>query len=82
MPNQPGFGALMAIIFCPYMEFKLDAEKTRYVSILCGLGYNEEAKRPIYEEHDMCFNLDAEISTDDIETVFIFNCYLEKPSFF
>lgn len=69
MPNIPGFGALMALIFAPYCEFFRDKYKSRYVAILCGLGEHPITKQPIYSEHDAVFNLDTEIDVDDIENV-------------
>lgn len=59
----------MAMIFCPTMELKRDATSTRYSSIVAGLGWDAHRKKPIYEENDLTFNLDVEITPDDIEKV-------------
>lgn len=67
MPNIRGFGAMMALIFCHTMEIKRNDEKTKYVALRTGLGFVED--RPIFEEHDIIFNLDTEISLDDIQEV-------------
>lgn len=72
MPNIRGFGPLMALIFCPTMEIKRDKSKSRYIAIRTGLGYDEVKQRPIFEEHDIVFNLDVEIFLEDIEEVWIF----------
>ena len=69
MPNVPGFAALMAMIFCPYMELLQDSTKSQYVSVLCGLGYDKVTKQPYYADHDISLNLDAEITTADLELV-------------
>lgn len=69
MPNIPGFGALMALIFSPYCEFFRDKCKSRYVAILCGLGEHPINKQAVYGEHDVIFNLDTEIDVDDIQRV-------------
>lgn len=69
MPNIPGFGPLMALIFSPHCEFFRDKYKSRYVSIICGLGQHPKNKYPLYAEHDSVFNLDCEIDVDDIEKV-------------
>lgn len=66
LPCIAGFGALMALIFCPCAELRPDAERTRIVSVLCGLGWNAAAGRPVYEEHDVRFELDVELSGDDL----------------
>lgn len=67
MPNIRGFGALMALIFCPTIEMKRNDEKTKYVALRTGLGYEND--QPIFEEHDIIFNLDSEITLDDIQEV-------------
>lgn len=69
MPDIRGFGPLMALLFSPTMELKRDKGKYRYTSILTGLGYDPEKKRPIYDEHDMIMHLDVVITTEDIEKV-------------
>lgn len=69
MPNIPGFGPLMAMIFSPTCEFFRDKYKSRYVAILCGLGINPINKQPMFSEHDAVFNLDTEIDVDDISSV-------------
>lgn len=69
MPNIRGFGPLMALIFCPTMQVKCNEEKTHYTAIRTGLGYDNEKNRPIFEEHDMVFDLDVEITRHDFELV-------------
>lgn len=66
MPNIPGFGALMALVFAPLAELKPDALRTRYVSVLCGLGQNREAGRPAFAEHDVHFELDVTLNATDV----------------
>lgn len=73
MPNIRGFGPLMALIFCPTMHVKCDKEKTHYTAIRTGLGYDNAKNRPVFEEHDIVFNLNVEISQHDIEIVRVFN---------
>lgn len=71
MPNIRGFGPLMALIFCPTMQVKRNKEWTHYTAIRTGLGYHNEKNRPVFEEHDMVFNLNVEITQHDIELVCI-----------
>lgn len=66
MPNIAGFGALMALVFSPMAQLKPDALRSRYVSVLCGLGWNREAGRPVYGEHDVRFELDVELNATDV----------------
>lgn len=69
MPNIPGFAQLMALIFCPYMEMQQDSNRSRYVSMLCGLGASPTENRPMFEEHDLQLDLNVDISTEDLEDV-------------
>lgn len=69
MPNIPGFAPLMALLFCPTMEINRDPTKSRYSSILTGLGFDPATNKSLYEEHDMIFCLDAEITQSDLEII-------------
>lgn len=69
MPNIPGFGPLMALLFSPYCEFFRDRYKSRYVAILCGLGQHPVTNESMYSEHDVRLNLDADIGVEDIQNV-------------
>lgn len=67
LPSIRGFGALMAMIFAPRMHLKRDAAKTRFVSVLTGLGFNE--KGPIFPQHDNIFHLDFALDEYDLNHV-------------
>ncbi|KAH8417162.1 hypothetical protein KR222_005196 [Zaprionus bogoriensis] len=69
MPNIHGFGALMTMLFCPTMQIKCNPERTKYVSLLAGLGFNPETMEPYFEEHDLVVNLDVNILKDDIRII-------------
>lgn len=69
LPSIRGFGPMMAALFCPKMEMKRDREKSRIISILTGLGYDKDADRPLFEEHDSVFHLDVEFDQDDFHMV-------------
>lgn len=71
MPNIRGFAPLMALCFCPTMQVKCNQEKTHYTAIRTGLGYDSEKNRPMFEKHDIVFNLDVEITQHDIDCVCI-----------
>lgn len=60
---------MVAAIFCPKLELKRDEIKSRYISLLTGLGCNRETSRPVFEEHDTVFSLDVEFTTQDISEV-------------
>ncbi|EDW66733.1 probable ATP-dependent RNA helicase spindle-E [Drosophila virilis] len=69
MPNIHGFGALMAMLFCPTMQIKCNKDRTKYVCLLAGLGFDPETLEPYFAEHDMVINLDVTILRDDIRII-------------
>ncbi|XP_059618224.1 probable ATP-dependent RNA helicase spindle-E [Phlebotomus argentipes] len=69
MPNIPGILPLMALIFCPKAEFFRNADNSRFISILTGLGTLPGSKVPMFEEHDLQIPLDVKIDHDDIECI-------------
>ncbi|KAI9577311.1 hypothetical protein GQX74_013020 [Glossina fuscipes] len=69
MPNIHGFCALMTLLFCPTMQLKCNKEHTKYVSIIAGLGCDEETFESLYKEHDIVLNLDVDLLPDDIELI-------------
>lgn len=77
MPNIPGFGALMALIFASKMNIMRGADKYHYISILTGLGYDENKGMALFQEHDCVIPLDVVLSKTDVVKVrpFEFNSY-------
>lgn len=69
LPSIRGFGALMAIIFCPSLDLKRDKWKSRYISARTGLGFNEKKGCPYFVEHDTVIPLDFELDEKDLEHV-------------
>ncbi|XP_055384477.1 probable ATP-dependent RNA helicase spindle-E [Condylostylus longicornis] len=70
MPNIKGFAPLMVLMFSPKMEMRRNKNKTRFSSILCGLGSHEnDPRRSLFPEHDILLNLNVEISENDIEII-------------
>lgn len=69
LPNIRGFGALMAIIFCPALDLKRDKYNSRYISARTGLGYNDEKGCPYFAEHDTVIPLDFELDENDLVQV-------------
>lgn len=69
LPSIRGFGVLMAMIFAPRMHLKRDPARTRFTSVLTGLGFNE--KGAIFPQHDNVFHLDFALEEDDLNYVSI-----------
>ena len=53
--------------------FRVNPEKTRYTGVICGLGQDEDTGCPIYPEHDIEIEFDANIGYEDIMKVFDFS---------
>uniref|UniRef100_A0A182VRC5 Probable ATP-dependent RNA helicase spindle-E n=1 Tax=Anopheles minimus TaxID=112268 RepID=A0A182VRC5_9DIPT len=66
MPNIPGLPVLMALIFAPTCLLKKDADETRVVGLLAGLGVDPHTGASIYPEHDMSLAVDIGIDEEDI----------------
>uniref|UniRef100_A0A182RT96 Probable ATP-dependent RNA helicase spindle-E n=1 Tax=Anopheles funestus TaxID=62324 RepID=A0A182RT96_ANOFN len=66
MPNIPGLPVLMALIFAPTCLLKKDADETRIVGLLAGLGVDPRTGASIYPEHDMSLAVDIGIDEEDI----------------
>uniref|UniRef100_A0A1A9WJJ3 Probable ATP-dependent RNA helicase spindle-E n=1 Tax=Glossina brevipalpis TaxID=37001 RepID=A0A1A9WJJ3_9MUSC len=69
MPNIHGFGALVTMMFCPTMQIKRNKSRTKYVTILAGLGYDQNTLEPLYGQHDLVLNLDVELDMEDFKLV-------------
>ncbi|XP_044744588.1 probable ATP-dependent RNA helicase spindle-E [Coccinella septempunctata] len=69
MPNIPGFPFLMAMLFCPQMEPKLNPSTGGVSSLLCGLGLHENSTKPCFAAHDMLLILDTEINEEIVNLI-------------
>lgn len=67
MPNIPP--VLLALIFCPAANLRRDQNKTRFVSLLTGLGFDEKRQQPFFGERDALLNIDFELTKDDVEAI-------------
>ncbi|PSN47186.1 putative ATP-dependent RNA helicase spindle-E [Blattella germanica] len=69
MPNIHGLASLIPLIFAPFIELRVNKDRTRYTGALCGLGYHQEINEPIFPEHDMEITFDTEITVNDLENI-------------
>ena len=78
MPNSPGMGALLAMIFAPRVEMRTDTHYKKYTGCLMGLGDRKKAwdkwpdveeRRPYFAEHDIELKFDVEIDEEDLALV-------------
>lgn len=80
LPELPGMGPLLAMIFSPVLEMRANQERTKYTGFVAGLGFRHRdwgrhkrsgvGQEPdvvaYYSEHDMEVILDVEVSKEDI----------------
>nr|CAD7200042.1 unnamed protein product [Timema douglasi] len=69
MPNIHGFPALMALLFAPRAEIRVNDTRTKYIGALCGLGYDIDTDMPLFPEHDMEVRFDVEINIQDLQDI-------------
>ncbi|XP_035715225.1 ATP-dependent RNA helicase TDRD9 isoform X2 [Folsomia candida] len=70
MPSVPGLLSLMAMLFAPKIELRIDVRQTKYTGVLCGLGSApHEPDLPIYPDHDVEIIFDTVIDDDDIDSI-------------
>lgn len=71
MPHIYGFSAIMAALFAPIIEVHRDKAKTRYTSILCGLGAKKRkgVVRSRFEEHDLSIPFDVSMQEEDMQNI-------------
>uniref|UniRef100_A0A182JZG9 Probable ATP-dependent RNA helicase spindle-E n=1 Tax=Anopheles christyi TaxID=43041 RepID=A0A182JZG9_9DIPT len=69
MPNIPGLPALMTLIFAPTCLLKKDADGTRVVGLVAGLGIDPRTGGSMYPEHDVSLAVDISIDDNDIADI-------------
>jgi len=70
MPSVPGLLPLLAMLFAPKIELRVDLRQTKYTGVLCGLGTApNEPDLPIYPDHDVEIVFDTNIDDEDIDLV-------------
>ena len=68
MPHLPGIACLLSLMFSPIAEVRPSNDKTRYTSILTGLGCDKNRK-PFYGEHDCLIHVDVELDLKDFDMI-------------
>lgn len=69
MPNIPGLDVILALIFAPTAELRRDKTKSKFISVLTGLGYDENLKRPYYAERDASLLIDVCLTEEDLDRI-------------
>lgn len=68
MPNIPGFAAILAMIFAPEVALKRSRDKTRFVYVKYGLGYDENRKS-FSPDRDFYLPVNVELLPEDFQKI-------------
>ncbi|XP_077521432.1 tudor domain containing 9 protein spindle E isoform X2 [Amblyomma americanum] len=66
LPAVPGLHCLMPVLFAPYVELRVNAERSEYTGALCGLGYETPTNLALYPEHDIEVAFDIAFTDEDL----------------
>ncbi|KAL9952201.1 hypothetical protein ACROYT_G039416 [Oculina patagonica] len=66
MPNIHGLMPLVALLFAPYAEMRVDREMRQYTGALVGLGYDPTTSEALLPDHDSELVFDVDITEKDI----------------
>uniref|UniRef100_A0A023GFF3 Uncharacterized protein n=1 Tax=Amblyomma triste TaxID=251400 RepID=A0A023GFF3_AMBTT len=66
LPAVPGLHCLMPVLFAPYVELRVNAERSEYTGALCGLGYESPTNIALYPEHDLELAFDIAFTDEDL----------------
>ena len=69
MPNKLCLGAMLTMIFAPFVEMRIDSTLRRYTGCLAGLGYDPVTNLPYNEDHDMEIDFDGVITNADLTAI-------------
>lgn len=68
MPHSPEMACLLALLFSPTAELRLSSDKTRFSSILVGLGC-DGSRKSHFGEHDCLLHVDVALDNQDIDNI-------------
>lgn len=66
LPAVPGLHCLMPVLFAPYVELRVNSERSEYIGALCGLGYESPSNLALYPEHDIEVAFDVAFTDEDL----------------
>jgi hypothetical protein len=69
MPKLPGLSTICCLLFTPFMEIRVDSKETCYTGALCGLGFDELNRMPIYTDNDIECVFDSQIDVKDMSLI-------------
>lgn len=68
LPNVTGLAVILALIFSPVAQIRRNKEKTRFASIITGLGADDK-NTPYFMDRDCALEINFELKEDDIAAI-------------
>lgn len=78
MPNIPGLPAIIAMLFAPVIELRVDRLGRSFTGVLCGLGWNRSTGTSVLKEHDVELPFDVRFDAEDIVEINILREAINK----
>ena len=69
MPKMPGLSSICCLLFSPCIEIRVDDKENFFTGALCGLGYDELNRAPIYIDNDIECIFDSKIDMRDFSMI-------------
>jgi HrpA-like RNA helicase len=69
LPKISGLSNLCCLLFAPTIEIRVNEKQNRYIGAVCGLGYDNLTKAPLYTDNDIECTFDVQIDMKDIAMV-------------
>lgn len=71
-----------ALLYPFFFCFSTNADKTRYIGALCGLGWNSDTQKSVLPDHDIELAFDVKFDFEDITEVMakIYEAYVMKSN--
>ncbi|XP_060863705.1 LOW QUALITY PROTEIN: probable ATP-dependent RNA helicase spindle-E [Metopolophium dirhodum] len=78
MPNIPGMPAFICMMFSPCVEIRYNSSYTKMIGAICGLGYNPETCRPLFEDNDIEITFDTVIDLNFLKKINVIRMLLNR----
>lgn len=69
MPKIVGLSTICCLLFAPTIEIRRSEKSDAFTGAICGLGYDEDTRAPIYKDNDIECCFDVNIDSNDMVMV-------------
>ncbi|VVC33086.1 Hypothetical protein CINCED_3A021098 [Cinara cedri] len=78
MPNIPGIPSILCLMFSPCVEIRYNSSYTKMIGAICGLGYNPDTLRPLFEDNDIELTFDIAVDHNLLNKINVLRLLLNK----